>query len=60
MTTQHIFNVQLIVKGQDRDQAYSELALRLNEWFMADNNQNQEGVGYPDGSLLFWGSLEQA
>jgi hypothetical protein len=53
--TQHVFNVQLIVKGDSRYRAYTELAKRLNKWFM--ENLGEEAP-YKEGSLLLWSSKE--
>lgn len=53
--TQHVFNVQLIVKGDSRDRAYTEIAKRLNDWFV--ENLGEEAP-YREGSLLLWSSRE--
>jgi hypothetical protein len=53
--TQHVFNVQLVIKGDSRERAYTELAMRLNDWFIENLG---EKAPYPEGSLLLWGAKE--
>lgn len=48
--TQHVFKVTLIVKGDTRDIAYNQLAIRLNEWFLEPPVRGH----YPEGTLLLW------
>lgn len=55
--SQHIFNVQLVVKGIDRDRAYQQLQTKLNQWF-CESKTLIDGYGYPDGSLLLWSTRE--
>jgi hypothetical protein len=35
----------------------SPVERRLNEWFLRDIHDCREGVGYPMGSLLWWGRI---
>ena len=54
--TQHVFNVQMVVKGDSRYRAYTELAKQLNDWFIKDAF---EPAPYPEGSLLLWSTKEK-
>lgn len=48
------FKVNLVVKGDDALHAESFVIMRLNEWFLKDLGKDVKGVGFPNGSLLFW------
>ena len=41
--------------GHDFDLFRSPVEQRLNEWFVRDVHDCREGLGYPMGSLLWWG-----
>jgi hypothetical protein len=48
------FKANLVVKGDDALQAESFVIKKLNEWFLEDLGKDVMGVGFPNGSLLFW------
>ena len=49
METQHVFNVQLVVKGMNRERVEDAVMVRLNKWLC----ENIEPP-YETGDLLHW------